>query len=479
MSQARLWAFLGVALPVLAGTLGQISTIDLSYHLRIGHDILSGAGIPQTDTMTFTTFGAPWRDQQWAAEVVLALVNGAGSWLGLILLRAALYGLIFGALMLTIARAGAPMRVAALVTIAAFVVSTEALALRPQLIAMALFTLTLLALGERHRHPRLLWAVPVLALLWANVHGTFFLAPAAAAVVWLDDVVSHRAGANRMLVVALASGVAPFINPLGPSVYGYVASISTNPLVSARIEEWTPTTIRTAPGALFFASAIAVAGLLAARGSRLAWPTLAWLAGLFVLGVFAVRGIALWSIGAVAAVAPLLTASPGVREAPEEREATEATRRAARISGRLNALVALVIVGLGIVLLPVWRAQDPLVGPVGVVRQAPSALTQQLRPMVRPGDRIFVPEEWGSWLEYAVPNGLVFVDSRLELFPESAWLEYDAVLAGYGGWQQVLDTYGVRFVVVPINRPDLRDRLTASGWNQSVDTADGWVFVRG
>ena len=48
------------------------------------------------------------------------------------------------------------------------------------------------------------------------------------------------------------------INPFGPQVWLYAVGLSTNPEVTARITEWQPTTLRTVPGMLFFASALAV-----------------------------------------------------------------------------------------------------------------------------------------------------------------------------------------------------------------------------
>ncbi len=69
MTLPRLWVFLAVALPALAAVIANLPSVDLTYHLRAGAQILDGGGIPTTDTWTFTAFGAPWMDQQWGAQV--------------------------------------------------------------------------------------------------------------------------------------------------------------------------------------------------------------------------------------------------------------------------------------------------------------------------------------------------------------------------------------------------------------------------
>ncbi|MEO7230627.1 MAG: hypothetical protein ABIZ30_08560, partial [Candidatus Limnocylindrales bacterium] len=175
----ELWTFLAVALPVLAALIATLPTVDLAYQLRAGAEILDGQGIPSSDTWTFTAAGLPWLDQQWGAQVALAAVFQATGWTGLAIIRAALVGLISGLVLIAI-RGRAPgirPRTAALLTLLAFVVTAPALALRPQLLGMALFAATLVIASRRVSHPRLAWLFPVIAVAWANIHGSFILAP--------------------------------------------------------------------------------------------------------------------------------------------------------------------------------------------------------------------------------------------------------------------------------------------------------------
>ena len=84
---------------------------------------------------------------------------------------------------------------------------------------------------------------------------------------------------------------------------------------------------------------------------------------------------------------------------------------------------------MGIALLPVWRPLDPALGaPQGVVGLAPPGITAALRGLARPGDRLFDPQPWGSWFEFALPTLPVAIDSRIELFPTSVWDTYDSIV---------------------------------------------------
>jgi hypothetical protein len=467
MSLSALWTFLAVSLPMLAALLAPMSTVDLTYHMRAGAEMAASGSIPTVDTWTFTAAGEPWFDQQWGAQVILRLTETVGGWTGLAILRAALTGVIFGSLFSIARHRGLDARVAALLTLAAFVVAAPAMALRPQLMGMALFAVLLVIIDRRRTSPRLLWAAPLVILVWANVHGSFFLGPVSLGLAWLADVHDRYARATTTLGVALVSAAAACITPFGPAVWLYAVGLSSNAEVSTRVTEWQPTSLRTVPGILFFGSVGAVVALLARRGRPTPWPTLAWLAVFFVIGAYAERGVAWWPLAAVSAVVGLLEPRP------------VAARTESSLIRRANALVAVVIVVAGIALLPLWRPIEPRTGvPAAVLTDAPPGITDALRSAVVDGDRVFNPQRWGSWIEYAVPNALVAIDSRVEFFPPGAWRQYDAVGAGGHGWADWLDASDVRFVVTMPTQRELADRLIAEGWRVHYEGGDGVILTR-
>src|SRR2546423_10977844 len=126
MTFGALWLFLAVALPVLGALLANLSSVDLAYHLRAGGMILDTGAIPTHDTFTFTAAGTPWLDQQWGAQVILAAVYRLAGWTGLVVLRAALVGVLFATVLATSRRAGLNARLAAWLTLAGFVVMAVA-----------------------------------------------------------------------------------------------------------------------------------------------------------------------------------------------------------------------------------------------------------------------------------------------------------------------------------------------------------------
>lgn len=469
MSLRHLWAFLAVALPVLAALLAALPATDLTYHLRAGEEILITGRIPTVDSWTFTVAGEPWFDQQWGAQLMLTAVYRVAGWTGLVVFRAALVGVIAAATFELCRRQGMGIRLAAWLALGAFAVAAPAMALRPQLIAMALFALTLLLVTDRETHPRRLWAVPVIAVVWANVHGSFFLAPLVLGLAWLADLAERSPRRHLGLAVAVVTLGACCVTPSGPAVWVYALQLGANPAVTGQISEWQSTSIRDIAGVLFYGSALLVAAYLARRGRPAPWATLLWLGAFFAIGAYAARGIAWWPFAAVAALAPLIAA-----DRPVVVQAEAETPRAMRM---LNAGVAAAIVIAGIALLPVWRPTDPHLGvPDGVLTQAPPGITGALREAAMPGDRLLAPQRWASWFEFALADLSVAVDSRIELFPGEVWDDYLTVTRGGEGWEQVLAAWEPALAVA--DDAGFAARLAAAGWTEVYADVDGTVFRR-
>src|SRR4029078_10231695 len=115
-----------------------------------------------------------------------------------------------------------------------------------------------------------------------------------------------------------------------------------------------------------------------------------------------------------------------------------------------------------------------------LVGSAPPGITAELRKRAGSSDRLFAPQPWGSWVEYAIPSTPVFVDSRIELVQPVVWDEYDAVVDGIEGWRDILARRGVTMIVAVdgIGRLPLATRLRAeAGWHGVYKDEDGSILI--
>src|SRR5205085_4892892 len=169
---------------------------------------------------------------------------------------------------------GASSRASALLAVGSYIVTAENLAMRPQLFAVLLFCSVMWMLSVRVARPGLLYAIPAVAAIWSNLHGSFFLAPALCGLAWLEDRAHNAPTERTTLAVGIACVPATLVNPFGWRVWDYVVQITTNPTISHSVSEWMPPTLRTGTGVAFFTSSLVVVTLLARRKQPTPWPTL-------------------------------------------------------------------------------------------------------------------------------------------------------------------------------------------------------------
>jgi len=265
---SHVWAASAVAIPVIviAGT--PLAVNDLAYHLRAGDIMFDTHAILRTDVFSAVAYGKPWLNQQWLAQLVLATAFRLGGWFGLVVLRALLGALVLSFVFLACRAAGAATKRAAWLTLASGVILMGGFTLRPQLLGMGCFAVTAWLVARRRAHPQGVWIVIPITMLWANLHGSFFLAPLLLGLAWVEDRWVRGRGARTLLLAGLGSLLATTVTPYGYKVWSYAAGLATNPVIRKTITEWQPPSIDVYTGAAFFLSVVVVAALLIARVRR-------------------------------------------------------------------------------------------------------------------------------------------------------------------------------------------------------------------
>jgi hypothetical protein len=458
------WALVAAALPAAAALFTRMRSIDLAYHVRAGVLALRTGGPVRVDPFTFTHAGRPWINQQWGAQVVFAAGHRLLGWAGVALLYAAASGAGFSFLYLHCRRRGAVPGTAAVLTLLGFLVATGP-APRPQALAVPLFTGTALLLARRDRW---VWLVPPLAAIWANVHGSFILAPLLVAFAIGDDLFSRRPVARTGALLG-ATVVATFVTPFGPSVWSYAKTIATNDTIRHWVAEWRPPTFSSVEGALFWISGVAVLAFAVARRRSVRPMDVFRLVVFFAMAVPAMRGTLWWALAAPPVLAGWL--------AGQRAEAAIGPR-----DRRPDAL-ALTASACVLLLLPLAfflrSGTDPVTGaPRRLAADAPEVLVEAIRQALPVGSHLLVYQPFASWFEYSSPRYPVMVDSRIELYSGRVWLDYDRAIGGVGDWARILDRYEVRGVVLPPDATLMKEISRAPGWTMVLDGPAGAVFVR-
>jgi len=169
-----------LALCVFAIALFPIKDSDAWWHLKTGEHILDGKGIPRSSVFSFiddihkeaNEEVLPWIDHEWLSQIIMyPLYKGFGI-KGLIFLKALFVtGIFLGLYFLIRAREVKPW-IAAAVCLLAALASSRTIYLRPPLISYALIVWFMMCMYMyRYEKRNLLFSLPLLMILWVNMHG--------------------------------------------------------------------------------------------------------------------------------------------------------------------------------------------------------------------------------------------------------------------------------------------------------------------
>src|SRR5262249_32501808 len=163
---------------------------DTWWHLRAGQEMWRARALLTVDTFSHTAAGTYWPNHEWLFEVLLYPVFALGG-VALVTLVCAAAATATWAIVWT--QMPAPPRVRFLLTAGVLVGAVGTWSPRPQVFSLLLLAATV-ALVRRRRYR---W-LPVIFLVWANLHGAVVIGGVALAAALAAAMVEDRAAARRL-----------------------------------------------------------------------------------------------------------------------------------------------------------------------------------------------------------------------------------------------------------------------------------------
>jgi hypothetical protein len=334
---------------------------DAWWHIAIGKSILASGTIPRVEPFSWLTGGTPFVAHSWLWDVLLAAASSVGmtgTSLLVLPVTAAIVGVAW--VLIGIAAPGIAPVPRAFLILTAVAVSLPLWAPRSGtldvlfVLCVAVIVVTYLRHGTRRWLP----ALPLIAVLWANLHGSAILGLVAILVVAIVAVpVGDRWGTwpgrlvRPLALAGIAAVLAACVNPYGPALLAYPFDREVASAFSVDIIEWRSPDFGARE--LVFARIVLAALLLLAA----AWPRrgrdpfllLAATAWTFAaLGAVRFLPIAAFLIVAAAAPAlgPAVTRWLGSRGIPAEGGPRSPTMPAPVVLAAGVAALAMIAVGV-------------------------------------------------------------------------------------------------------------------------------------
>jgi hypothetical protein len=450
---------------------------DSGWHIITGERILLGRSLPRVDPYSFSKSGQPWIDWEWGSDALIGWAHRLDGLRGV----TALFGLAIAACTWLWCRlnfgAGGDFFLTAL--LAPPVITTVSLhwLARPHVFSW-LFLLA--AIGYAERSParfslRQFTLIAAATALWANLHASFFLAPAIALIyavshfirplIWQLDPAAERNRARWFLKAAAASAVGSLLNPYGWRLHAHVFSYLRNEELTRRVAEFQSFNFHDPDAAqiAFVMGVAAAGGILALTQRKLAHFLLA--GAFFWGGLRSARVIPLVALLilplANAAFAQALRGAQNLR--PVLRQAIDSTLRySARlrwIDMRLNG--AAFAVFFFVLLMLALRAPSQQIGFSSKRFPVNAAATVEKLPAE---SRILTPDSFGGYLIYRFHGERkVYFDGRSDFYGVDFMKQYFVLINARAGWKEILHSFQFTHALLPSDGP-LKGALEQAGW---------------
>jgi hypothetical protein len=468
-----LWALAFTPLSVrLLGDAG------IGWHIRTGQAILATRAIPRVDLFSSTMHGAPWFAWEWLYDVLVGGLERVSGLNGVVLFTAVVIAVVFAWTFRVLVRRGTNVFLALALVLLAASASTIHFLARPHVVSW-LFTLAwfwILDSSERassggrpdDRSAKLLWLLPLLMLVWVNVHGGFLIAFLLLAIYWVAAMWSWLASresrhrARNLAVVGVLSLGATLVNPFGWGLHVHIYHYLSNRFLMDHIDEFRSPDFHGVAQRCFAILLVAALLALAARGRELRLSEGLVVAFCVYSGLYAARNIPVSSVLIVLVIGPLLQGAGGrLRAAAPTRFLDRMAHIELSQRGHLWPVLA--------VAASCWiAAHGGRLGSRTMLdahfdgKRFPVAAVDFLENYHVRGP-VLAPDSWGGYLIYRLyPKSLVVLDDRHDLYGVEFLKSYLKLVHAEPGWEDFIHAHAAEYVLAPKDSA-LANILTVSG----------------
>jgi hypothetical protein len=435
---------------------------DYWWYMRVAQETLHLGHLPTVDIIST---GQPIVYFSWLSSLLFLTLYNAGGITLTVLVRGIIIALAYAILWVIVRKNWLGPMLATLLVILAILVTSNNWVVRPQMFTYFLFAASLGILIEwNKRELWWIWFLPLIAVLWINLHGSFillFLLMGAA-------LVFGHGNRKSLLIVLGISLLATLLNPHGLGAWRYI-------LTSLTVEsnhfsaEWKPPVNDNWQMNIFFIWLLAFVPLAAISKRKLDLLQWVWFLGFGLMALFGTRYVIWFVFILITLTSDLLSGWNKVL--PVEKKPSYPA---------LNIILGTIILLLPLAILPgireSWWEQAPetLVDtPVAAVEWLSSHPQQVPAPMWN--DLAF-----GSYLAFALPTRSVWIHPMFEAYAQEHWEDFVAVNYARYDWQSILDKDGITSLMLSVaNQQELLSAVHQSEqWCQVYEDDVAVIFVR-
>jgi hypothetical protein len=460
-----------------------LNDADTGYHIRAGEYILSNFMVPKRDIFSYIAPPLPWIAHEWLSEVIMALVHRFSGLTGIVIFFAFLIGVAYSLLFRFSQSIQCNFVLTALLVLLATVSSSIHWLARPHIFSL-LLTIGWYAILDNYQHKEknYLYALPLLMLLWVNLHGGFIIGFVLLAVYFTGNLIPlpWAAGYRKQIgiekckniaIVALASLLLSLLNPRGYSILLFPFSMVSNRFIMENVTEFLSPNFHAALPFLYILL-LAIGVLAVSRTSLHATEVILVLLFTY-MSLYSARYIPLFGI----VITPILLRriQPGLensntafanffRQRSKNLELTDASAR-----GHLWPIISVLVVFALALNGNIAFKFDRMIKPV--------AAAEFLKREKITGN-MFNDDEFGDYLIYAAwPQYKVFFDGRSDMYGEAWGQQYLRIANVQPGWEKVIAKNHITWIFSGASSPLSAILLEKANWQLVYADPVAKIFV--
>lgn len=451
---------------------------DFWWHLRTGQLIVQTGMIPKIDPFSYTAAGKQWLTHEWLSEIFIYKSFELGGFGLLILIFSVI---ITASYIFSYFRCpdGSKPYIAGYAVLLGALTSIPIWGVRPQMLTL-LFTSIFLFLLDRFRQNenfKTLIPLPLLTILWVNLHAGYILGIAIEIIYisgYLLETIFQKYQNDKweikkpfwiLLIFLFLSIIAALLNPAGFHILTYPFLTLTDSAMQAYINEWfSPDFHQT----IWQPFAILILVLIGAgmKGKQPISITKVLLTLVFGYGALrSMRNIPLFAIVVIPVLAEKLSDSIQLKINTQK-------------SSKLFRYVALITIIILALILAQSFFQTTINQQSSESENFPKAAVDWMLENKTPGN-LLNSYNWGGYLIWRMyPNYRVYIDGRADLYGKEFVTDYMDISFTKLGWENKLDQSNIGIVFVESDSMLANAMRQSSVWKISYEDEVGIIFLR-
>ena len=448
----------------------------IGWHIRNGELMLRTHAVTRVDPFSYTMSGRPWLAWEWLYDVIIGAIHQRLGLNGVVFFTAIVIACTFALTFRILLARGSLVQISLVLLLLAMGASMIHFLARPHVLSW-LFTLIWFhfldsaeILPEKRKR---LFFLPLLMVLWVNLHGGFLFGLALLGLYWIAAVIGYwrnkdsqdrrTAGLwlKQLSAVAVLSFLATFLNPQGYKLHAHIYHYLSNRFLMNHIDEFrSPDFHGVAQECFAILLVVTIIAFYVAHGKLRSSQLLIVLFASYG-GLYASRNLPVASILLILVAGQLLSAA--ACDAASNAEVSDRTRsflaRCGAFSLRMGSLeqslrghlwpAAALVFGLLVCIHGGRIGSHQLVSAHFDDKRFPVQAAEVIaeRGIHEP---IFTLDSWGGYFIYRFyPNMKVFVDDRHDLYGEQFLREYLTAIRLAPGWDRILNEQHINWVLMP------------------------------